>query len=200
MSCACITLPPALAPSAAYYALMGRYAYARIAMHAPYDKRRKETHRYEVADTRGRLTLTVPVQPPHGIARAQWTDVRLSGHGRWQDVHATSLASAYGRTPFYEFYIDRLAPALFPEEGTPLEAQIRALNAAVCKILLIDTELSYDASDAIEMPPVRTLPEYWQIRRSALGFLPDLSVLDPIFNLGPEAAVAVRAATLRVAK
>ena len=132
MSCACITLPPALAPSAAYYALMGRYAYARIAMHAPYDKRRKETHRYEVADTRGRLTLTVPVQPPHGIARAQWTDVRLSGHGRWQDVHATSLASAYGRTPFYEFYIDRLAPALFPEEGTPLEAQIRALNAAVC--------------------------------------------------------------------
>ena len=188
MSCACITLPPALAPSAAYYALMGRYAYARIAMHAPYDKRRKETHRYEVADTRGRLTLTVPVQPPHGIARAQWTDVRLSGHGRWQDVHATSLASAYGRTPFYEFYIDRL------------EAQIRALNAAVCKILLIDTELSYDASDAIEMPPVPTLPEYWQIRRSALGFLPDLSVLDPIFNLGPEAAVAVRAATLRVAK
>ena len=89
---------------------------------------------------------------------------------------------------------------MFPEEGTPLEAQIRALNAAVCKILLIDTELSYDASDAIEMPPVPTLPEYWQIRRSALGFLPDLSVLDPIFNLGPEAAVAVRAATLRVAK
>lgn len=189
-----LLLPPALAPSAAYYALMGQCAHVDIAMHAPYDKRRKETHRYEVADTRGRLMLTVPVQAPHGVPNARWTDVRISGHGRWQAVHATSLASAYGRTPFYEFYIDRLAPALFPEEGTALEAQIKAVNDAVCKILMIDTKISYDAPESVKMPPAGSVGAYWQVRQAELGFLDGLSVLDLIFNLGPEAALALRRA------
>lgn len=185
-------LAPALAPSAAYYALMGQCTHVEVAMHAPYDKRRKETHRYEVADTRGRLMLTVPVQAPHGVPNARWTDVRISGHGRWQAVHATSLASAYGRTPFYEFYIDRLAPALFPEEETPLEAQIKAVNEAVCKILMIDTEISYGASESVEMFPAGSVGRYWQVRRAELGFLDGLSVLDLIFNMGPEAALILR--------
>ncbi|MDE6541478.1 MAG: WbqC family protein [Muribaculaceae bacterium] len=187
-----VLLPPALAPPAAYYAAMAAAGRAAIALASPYDKRRKETHRYEIADTRGRLRLTVPVQPPHGIPHARWSDVSVSGHGRWQDVHATTLASAYGRTPYYEFYIDRLAPALFAPEGTPLTEQIKAVNAAVCKILLIDTPVDYDASDVVQMPSEPVAGPYWQVRADSLGFLGGLSVLDLIFNLGPEAALCIR--------
>lgn len=185
-------LPPALLPPAAYYAqICAAGGRAAIAMQAPYDKRRKETHRYDVADTRGRLTLTVPVHPPHGIPRARWTDVCVSDHGRWQAVHAQALASAYGRTPYYEFYIDRLAPLLFPPAGTPLAEQVASLNAAVCRILLIDDHLTYDADAILPYSPA-PLPPYWQLRSSRFGFLPDLSILDLLFNLGPEAALHVR--------
>ncbi|MBJ2167804.1 MAG: WbqC family protein [Muribaculaceae bacterium] len=186
--------PPALAPQAGYYALLGAHKRVRIAMEAPYDKRRKETHRYDVADTRGRLTLTVPVRQPHGIARARWTDVSISGHGRWQAVHAAALASAYGRTPFYEFYIDRLAPALFAPEDTPLSEQIMAVNSVLCDILLIDTEIDYGADAVADMPSMPGVGPYWQVRGREHGFIGNLSVLDLLFNMGPEAALLLRRA------
>ncbi|MBJ2183168.1 MAG: WbqC family protein [Muribaculaceae bacterium] len=185
-------LYPSLAPNIGYYATIAAHDSISIAMMGPFDKRHKETHRYEVADTRGRLNLTVPIKAPHGIKNARWSDVLVSGHGRWQAIHSTTLASAYGRTPFYEYYIDRLAPALFVEENTPLEAQIRAVNDAICKILLIDTEINYDASEANTTPSTQCSSEYWQIRKAEHGFLSGLSVLDLIFNMGPEAALVVR--------
>ena len=183
---------PALAPGAAFYAALARHERAGVAMLAHFDKRCKQTHRYDICDTRGRLALTVPIVPPHGIPHARWTDIAISGHGRWQSVHAVTLASAYGRTPFYEYYIDRLRPALLPDEGTPLAQQIMNLNSAICSILLIDTAIDYN----FESPSVPALPDmdapYWQIRRAEHGFIPGLSVLDLIFNLGPEAALYIR--------
>ncbi len=188
-----IALPPALLPAASYYAAIAAATGVDIAMKAPYDKRRKETHRYTVADTRGRLTLTVPVQPPHGIPRARWTHVALSDHGRWQQVHAQALASAYGRTPYYEHYIPRLAPALFAPGGTPLAVQIEQLNAIVCDILLIDTPISYTGQAVLPPPDAApSMPPHWQLRARDFGFLPGLSVLDLIFSLGPEAALYIR--------
>ncbi|MDE6287054.1 MAG: WbqC family protein [Muribaculaceae bacterium] len=187
-----ITLPPALLPAACYYAAIARAGSAGIAMQATYDKRRKETHRYTIADARGPLTLTVPVQPPHGIPRARWTQVALSDHGRWQDVHAQALASAYGRTPYYEHYIPRLAPALFAPGGTPLSRQIEALNRIVLDILLIDTPISYAPEEVLPMPGPASAGPHWQLRASSMGFLPGLSILDLIFNLGPEAALYIR--------
>ena len=188
-------LPPALLPSAAYYARIGAAGgHARVAMQSLYDKRRKETHRYSVADaSRGAFCLTVPVHPPHGIARARWTDVSISDHGRWQAVHAAALATAYGPTPFYEHYIPRLAPLLMPPGGTPLAWQIEALNAAVCDILLIENHIDYSAGESVPMPPPVAMPPYWQPRAATDGFIAVLSVLDLIFNLGPEAALAIRA-------
>ena len=183
---------PALAPGAAFYAALARCDRAGVAMRAPFDKRCKLTHRYDICDTRGRLALTVPIVPPHGIPHARWTDIAISGHGRWQAVHAVTLASAYGRTPFYEYYIDRLLPALLPDEGTPLAGQIIAMNRAVCSILLIDTEIDYDFDAATEPMPEPLAVPYWQIRRAEHGFMPGLSVLDLIFNLGPEAALYIR--------
>lgn len=186
-------LPPALLPPAAYYAqICAAGGRAAIAMQAPYDKRRKETHRYDVADTRGRLTLTVPVHPPHGIPRARWTDVCVSDHGRWQAVHAQALASAYGRTPYYEFYIDRLAPLLLAPAGTPLADVIRGLNSAVLDILLVEDHIDYSSDATLPLPVAEAAPPYWQLRARQFGFLPGLSILDLIFSLGPESALYIR--------
>lgn len=192
-----LTLPPA------YYGTVGRYALVWAAGHALtgwdtlFDKRQKSAHRCVIADKQGRATLTASIAKPHGIARATWGDVRLSDHGAWWRVHRSTLETAYGRTPFFEFYIDRLDPFLtdgVTERYPTLRALVDAIDTTLRGILGItpaDTTASEpltagDACIAEADEAAATLP-YWQVRADRLGYLSGLSVLDLIFNLGPDA-------------
>lgn len=173
-----------------------------------FDKRRKEMHRYTIADVNGPLTLTVPVVKPHGVPRATWADVAISDHGEWWHVHRTALESAYGRTPFFEFYIDRFAPFVSREAPTlfpSVASYVAAADRLIASLLLLPPEPSpsYSASSkpssSLSASPslVRAeaeaeAPTYWQPRQAQLGFLPGLSVLDLLFCLGPEAALYIR--------
>lgn len=197
-----VALPPMLFPPAAYYALLGAFGRAVIAYDGRYDKRYKAIRRYEIADTRGRLALTVPVTVPHGLDRPlRRSDVRLSRHGEWWRLHRTALESAYGRTPYFEFVADRFLDLLAdPGEGpqalSPVDLARRA-NSAVCRFLGIETEITESpAPEAVETLDLTgadfsgaTLPPYRQIRADSIGFHPGLSILDLIFNLGPEAQI-----------
>lgn len=162
-----------------------------VACDALFDKRRKEIHRYTIADVNGPLSLTVPIVKPHGKAYARWSDVRLSDHGQWWHIHRTALESAYGRTPFFEFYIDRFLPFLSREAVETFPSVIdfnKAIDRQIEEILLLPRACGQvlPAGSAPELTP------YWQPRQEQFGFLPDLSVLDLIFCLGPEAAIYIR--------
>lgn len=167
---------------------------APVADNALFDKRQKEIHRYTIADVNGPLTLTLPIVKPHGIQYATWEDVRISDHNRWWDIHRVALESAYGRTPFFEFYIDRFLPflsATTPEHFPSVLALNRALEAEIASILLLPHPAEgQDCGARSDREP--KLSPYWQPRTDRLGFLPDLSILDLIFCLGPEAALHIR--------
>ncbi|MDE7125446.1 MAG: WbqC family protein, partial [Muribaculaceae bacterium] len=179
-----VALYPRLFGEISYYAGMASYAKAIVNTSARFDKRHKETHRYTIADTRGRLQLTVPIKKPD-ISAATWNDISISDHGNWWQIHRTSLESAYGRTPFFEFYIDRLLP-LMQSQGSPdmpdtVGALIRRADSIIREILNIETEITYadidcDSYDNVSEYPV--YPEYYQIRNATLGFIPNLSILD----------------------
>lgn len=174
-----------------------------------FDKRRKQVHRCDIADVNGVVQLTVPVGKPHGIPRATWGDVRVSSHGRWWHIHRVTLESAYGRTPFFEFYIDRFASFLCAEavERYPSIIDLdAAIDAVIREILLLPTapvlnavakeeglsegDSAAAAGQAAASPnPCSGIIEkpHYQVRAAGLGYIPGLSVLDLIFNLGPEA-------------
>lgn len=188
--------------SVGYYALMGACGHAVVGVGELFDKRMKSVHRCEAADTNGALQLTVPVAKPHGIPRARWTDVRLSTHGAWWHVHRVTFESAYGRTPFFEYYIDRFMPFLGPgvADDFPTIADLDiAIDTELRRILLLETQVTYctfplggcDSSagfvDASAIPPASAYEPYYQVRGARHGFVAGMSVLDLIFNLGPEA-------------
>ncbi len=186
-----------------YYALMARCPRVWLDAGLRYDKRNKEVHRTTIIDTQGVFTLTVPVAKNahrrEGGAPL-WRDVEVSTHGEWWNTHRVTLESAYGRTPYFEFYIDRFLPFFAsPERSGVLRSIVGAdvaIDAILRDILLIDAEVVYtrpddDIVDMTQLTPPQIEP-YWQVRADKFGFVADLSILDLIFNLGPEAAVYLR--------
>lgn len=199
-----VVLPPCLFPPVAYYAAMAAHSRAVVDTARRYDKRCKDVHRYTVADVRGPLRLTVPVSPLPAAHGGTWADVAVSRHGSWWNVHRTALESAYGRTPFFEFVIDRFTSVLADPAATgePSALELcRRADAAVRAFLGIETAVEWRPAadtdnfradlrhDSFASPDATP---YFQVRESSLGFIPSLSILDLIFNLGDEAPLYLR--------
>lgn len=183
-------MPLRLFPPPQYYCRLARTK-AQVAV-APYDKRDKAVHRYTIIDNRGPLDLTVPLTKPHGIDRADWADCLVSTHDQWWRRHREALATAYGRTPFFEFLIDRFDPVFrSPEQWETWPSAVdlvRKANEIVCSILAIDAP-AYTRATPPTMPADEPTAPYFQVRQHQFGFVDSLSVLDIIFNLGPEATL-----------
>lgn len=191
-----IVLPPLLLPSVPVVAMIAAAAETTFDFSRLFDKRKKDAHRYQIADTRGALRLTVPIAHPHGIRRATWTDVTVSDHGEWWNVHRTAWESAYARTPFFEFYADDFAPFFncHGDGATLLELHRRA-NGALFRLAGIDTKIDYattpeqlpEGSIAIDPAEIDVAETpYWQVRADRLGFMTGMSGIDLLFNEGPE--------------
>lgn len=203
-------LAPQYLGSTGYYALMAAFGkvYVDQTMHA--DKRFKSAHRCRIVDTRDEIMLTAPVSHPHG--RHYWTDTIVSTHGKWWNNHLTALESAYGRTPFFEFYIDRFK-SLFDgnryENGQISVASLdRECDSIIREILGIDNEIIYldnkdESTDAavnlknFDFDAVSKDIEYYQIRAGRLGFRAGLSIVDLIFNMGTESPLVLKQIALK---
>lgn len=194
-----VILPPRLFAQVGWYAAALAAGGATVDTSMPYDKRAKGVHRYDVADTRGLLQLTVPVTRPHRAAegeRTLWSHADVSAHGEWWHVHRTALESAYGRTPYFEFVIDRFAPLLSSDTvGMSVPDLACRADEAVRRFLNFPVEVCW--RPAAEAPACAAdlrravfdtpdMQPYWQVRQAELGFIPSLSILDLIFSLGPE--------------
>lgn len=186
---------PRLFPPLDFYRDIRGYGSIAVDWSVRFDKRDKRPRRYDIADVNGKLSLTVPIQKPESLSAARWGDLLISSHGNWQSVHQTALESAYGRTPYFEFYIDYFRP-LFSKEWNDRRLKdylIRAHGILSTLLpvpgLITDlTETQGDIDTHIENTKTEKTTEqaYWQPRASSMGFIGGLSILDALFCLGPE--------------
>ncbi len=195
----CAILPPQYMGTAAYYAVMAAYGRVIIDTAMRYDKRFKSAHRCEIASTHGLLRLTVPVEKASLTGRG-WDSVGVSDHGDWWSDHVVSLESAYGRTPFFEYYFDRLRPWLCRPKDMTVGALDAAIDRELRAMLHLPTQVGYDMADATadavdyrrRLPELPSVP-YYQVRADRLGFIPGLSVIDLICYMGPESPLILHA-------
>ena len=168
----------------------------------------KQTYRNRcvIATTQGPQALTVPVESPQGlrIDKTEMKDVRISDHGSWRHLHWQALQSAYGESPFFEFYADDLHP-FFEKHWDYLFDFNLAIMQKMCELLDIEPHIELteeymqpdgmvDYRDAIR--PKHPLPDasftprpYYQVYQQKFGFLPNLSIIDLLFNEGNEAVL-----------
>lgn len=187
-----IILQPELFPTIDRYLLLANATEEiAVAVETPFDKRQKQVHRYPIADVNGKVLLTVPIEKPEHTRGATWNNIRISRHNSWWNIHRTALESAYGRTPYFEFYIDRLLKFFnseTPDRYPSVAALALAAEQEICRILSLPEVVPTDLP-AGKLPQNSAIeqPRYWQVRADKLGFIPNLSILDLIFSMGPEA-------------
>lgn len=193
-----VQVSPQLFPPAAWFASVPQGAMACYDLSQHWNKREKSTHRYDVADVNGRISLTVPVEKPESYTRTSFSDIRLSRHGNWWHVHRVTLESGYGRTPFFEHYFPKFEKFFdsetvdrYPFLWQYLQATTATLAQEMGMEMTVGVTVGKDGPEA-DIPSTFTQEPYWQIRHDRFGFLPGLSALDLLFSLGPESILYLR--------
>ena len=180
-----------------WYQNLYRYDRVAIDVEEPFLKQTYR-NRCQIATTQGVQALTIPVV--HG-SKATIRDMLISDHGNWRHLHWQALQSAYGDSPFFEYYEDDLRPFFTERNWERLVDYNDAICQKMCELLDIHPQfspltshlssLTSDFRTAIN--PKHPLPDtdfeprpYYQVYRQKHGFLPNLSILDLLFNMGPE--------------
>jgi hypothetical protein len=154
-------------------------------------------NRTPIYGANGKLNLTIPISHTEK-EKIQENAAIISYETNWQNNHWKSVCSAYKSSPYFEFYQDDLAP-FFTEKTTSLfDFNIHLIEKIM---LLIEhrftfQKVAWDPKKQIRLdvfleaknPLLLEQEIYTQVFEEKKGFLPNLSVLDALFNLGPNCA------------
>jgi hypothetical protein len=165
------------------------------------DNYQKQTYRNRayIAHSNGRLLLNIPIKHTKSGIKQKTRDVRIDNSFTWSKQHWKSLQSAYRSSPYFEYYEDELYPMFNESFKSLLDLNMKTWNL-VCELLELNKQYSFtesylpesDLYDFRFMVNAKSeteynLQPYSQVLQEKHGFLANLSILDLIFNLGPNA-------------
>ncbi len=171
----------------------------------------KQTYRnrFEVLGANGVISLIVPVVKGRG-KKIPVKDLLISYDTSWQRNHWRTIFSAYNSSPFFEFYQDDIHP-FFEKKWKYLFDFNLAIIESLLELLELESQPLTTAG--FEEVPAGTLnfrqaltpkkhkaPVDWQFHprpytqvfSGKFGFIPNLSILDLLFNEGPNSAMVLK--------
>ena len=174
-----------------------------------YDNYTKQTYRNRciIADANGPLALTIPTEKT-AEGKCLMRDIRISDHGNWRHQHWNALEAAYRHTPFFLYYEDDLHP-FYEKKVEFLYDYNLQLTELMCSLIGIDTPLvttTQYVHRPDEMADFRTMispkqawsddkefcpKPYYQVFKERHGFIANLSIVDLLFNMGPESILVL---------
>ncbi len=191
-----------------YYSKLLHYPGVFIEKNDHYIKQTYRT-RCDVAGANGKLTLSIPVDKGDSL-KCLTKDIRISYAEDWQRMHWRSIVSAYRTSPFFDYYEDDFRP--FFEIKFPFLFDFNEqFQSLILSLLNIDVKINYTDNyktnflpgeidlrekihpkkDYNEDKNFKVVP-YYQVFEQKNGFLPNLSIIDLLFNMGNEARLVLR--------
>lgn len=174
----------------------------------------KQTYRNRcvIVDANGPLALTIPTEKTIE-EKCLMRDIRISDHGNWRHRHWNALEAAYRHTPFFLYYEDDLRP-FYEKKHEYLYDFNMELTQLVCDLIGIDIHMEPTAVYGGEQPltdlrecihPKQSWhtdtefspAEYYQVFKEKHGFIPNMSIVDLLFNMGPESILILHESNRR---
>lgn len=174
------------------------------------DNYQKQTYRNRafIYAANGKLLLNIPVHHTQHD-RQLYKDIKIAYTSNWQSLHWKSIQSAYYSSPFFEFYADDLQPLFETPEPFLMDFNQKCLQVILdCLQLQLHmtttstfekhpthlTDLRVLVNNRKEQP--QPFEPYKQVFDDKHGFIPNLSILDLLFNEGPMAISYLKAQQL----
>lgn len=199
-----VILNTAYFPPVQYLACVNRHDEVGIEQWESYGKQ-SYRNRCEILSANGILSLTVPVKKTNEV-KFLTKEACIDYSTRWQKLHFKGIESAYKNSPYYDYYMEDFIPFFEKKEKYLLDLNTAILET-VLGILQIRRSLVFttdyqtypeevcDMRCVIHPKPTRREKEdslfkakpYTQTFADRFPFAPDLSILDLLFNTGPEA-------------
>jgi WbqC-like protein family len=171
----------------------------------------KQTYRNRclIYGANGKLSLTIPVSHQNGSRL--YRDCKISYGEAWDQLHWKSIKTAYQTSAYFDYYEDQLHNIYAQRETFLMDFNLKAL-AIIQKIL--KTDKSFTETTVFEKTPEaidlrnQYLPQkhgehqfeaYFQNFAHKHGFISDLSIIDLICNLGPEAPLYLQQVAQKLA-
>ena len=193
----------------AYFAPVGYYAkiYAHdkiiVEQHDHYVKQTYR-NRCRIQTESGVMDLSIPVEKH--TDKTKIIDICISYGQEWRRLHLRAMETSYNSTPFFEYYKDDIQAIYEKKEKYLLDFNMRLLEFTL-DALGIQREISLTDSyfegepgieDARELfnPKKETTDTdskpYYQMFAEKFGFTDGLSIVDLLFNLGPESVLYLK--------
>jgi hypothetical protein len=193
-----VILHPTYFPNIAAFAAMSQAKHVTFEVHDSFLKQTYRNRTY-IYGANGKLTLNIPVIHSQKN-RQKYKDVKIFNEEKWQSLHWKSLLSAYKTSPFFEYYEDDIQPLFEMNVGFILDFNLKCFEVIIdCLQLDINTlktetyqeaptntkDFRFLVNAKKEQPQL--FDKYTQVFSNKHGFISNLSILDLLFNEGPNA-------------
>lgn len=191
-------LPMCYLPPVELFVELNKYKPNVLFEHEEHFPKQTYRNRANIYSPDGILTLTVPVIKG-AKNHTKVKDVKISYDFRWQRLHWMSLQTCYRSSAYFEYYEDDFAP-FYEKSFEYLFDYNQELFELLIKLIKIKTSVIYTQtyedkySNLIDLRNMITPKKendfqqkaYFQVFEDRHGFIKNLSIIDLLFNQGPQ--------------
>lgn len=186
-------------PPVSYFSALNAHNYEFILEKEEHFPKQTYRNRTRIYSPNGTLDLFLPVIKGSKY-HTKVKDVKISYDFKWQRLHWLSLESCYRNSAYFEYYEDELAVFYNKKFEFLFDYNLEILQW-IFKQLKKPAEFNFTTEYIKEIAPendyrlklhfkepelITPAKPYFQVFEDRMGFMPNMSIVDLLFNQGPQ--------------
>jgi len=192
-----LLISTAYLPPVSYFSLISHSDEIYIEREENYLKQTYRNRCY-ILSAHGPQLLSIPVYMG-SLHKTSVKDIRIDYSKRWQQVHLRAMTASYNSSPYFVFYFENIERIIYKNYDFLLDLNMELLEAILDMVKIrkqisytntflsvgcIENDFRYKITPKIKFnSPVKGYP---QVFNNGVKFVAHLSIIDLLFNMGPE--------------